>query len=116
MDVRQQTSQLQLAGKTFDNLFTTTVTEDKTSTPAHPLAEQCIVNSSSFVCDTSDPRTVLTVKSTSKKAVHITQFLSEPTKKRCQSRKKGFVIATSVNDENLVLKQEDEHPYSGNHG
>ena len=113
MDVRQQTSQLQLAGKTFDNLFTNTVTEDKTSTPAHPLAEQCIVNSPSFVYDPSDPRTVLTVKSTSKKAVHITQFLSERTKKRCQSRKKGFVIATSVNDENLVLKQEDEHPYSG---
>ena len=66
-----------------------------------------------FVYDPSDPRTVLTVKSTSKKAVHITQFLSERTKKRCQSRKKGFVIATSVNDENLVLKQEDEHPYSG---
>ena len=48
MDVRQQTSQLQLAGKTFDNLFTNTVTEDKTSTPAHPLAEQCIVNSPSL--------------------------------------------------------------------
>ena len=104
---------MQLAGKTFDNLFTKTVIEDKTSTPAHPLAEQCIVNSPSIICDPSDPRTVLTVKSTSKKAIHITQFLSERTKKRCQSRKKGFVIATSVNDENLVLKQEDEHPYSG---
>ena len=64
MDVRQQTSQLQLAGKTFDNLFTNTVTKDKTSTPAHPFAEQCIVNSPSFDCDPSDPRTVLTVKST----------------------------------------------------
>ena len=60
MDARQQTSQLQLAGKTFDNSYR--VSADKTSTPAHILAEQGIVNSPSFVCDPSDPRMVLTFK------------------------------------------------------
>ena len=59
-----------------------------------------------------DPRSLLTMKSTSKKAVHITQFLSEVTKRRRQSRRKDFVLRSS-GTETIVLKTEEDHPYLG---
>ena len=59
-----------------------------------------------------DPRTVLTIKATRQKAVHITQFLSESTKKRRQARKKQFVVNHNDGDQ-LVFRTEDDHPYSG---
>ncbi|KAH3843103.1 hypothetical protein DPMN_116610 [Dreissena polymorpha] len=58
-----------------------------------------------------DPRSLLTKKSTLKKAVHITQFLSEVTKCRRQSRRKDFVLC-SLGAETIVLKTED-YPYLG---
>ena len=60
-----------------------------------------------------DPRTLLTIKSSTKKAVHITSFLSEATKKRRQSRKKKFVVGQSQGDAQLVFTPDEEHPYSG---
>ena len=61
-----------------------------------------------------DPRHILTTKATSKKAVHITAFLSEKTKRRRLSRRKELVLSSSGNkDDTLVLKTDDEHPYAG---
>ena len=61
-----------------------------------------------------DPRTILTLKSQTNKAVHITQFLTEKCKRRRQSRRKEFVLKSgSANSETLVLKADEEHPYLG---
>ena len=61
-----------------------------------------------------DPRTILTLKSQTNKAVHITQFLTEKCKRRRQGRRKEFVLKSgSANSETLVLKADEEHPYLG---
>ena len=61
-----------------------------------------------------DPRTILTLKSPTNKAVHITQFLTEKCKHRRQSRRKEFVLKSgATNSETLVLKADKEHPYPG---
>lgn len=61
-----------------------------------------------------DPRTILTLKSQTNKAVHITQFLTEKCKRRRQSRRKEFVLKSgAANSETLVLKADEEHPYLG---
>lgn len=58
-----------------------------------------------------DPGSILTVKATSAKAVHIVQFLPERAKKRRQGRRREFVLANG--EEHLVLRPEETHPYSG---
>jgi len=45
-------------------------------------------------------------------ALHITQFLSEKSKRRRQNRRKENVLRSDA-EETLVLKTEDEHPYLG---
>ena len=61
-----------------------------------------------------DPRTILTLKSQSTKAVHITQFLTEQSKRRRQAKRREFIIKTSSKDtESLVFKADDDHPYLG---
>ena len=63
-----------------------------------------------------DPRTILTMKATSKKAVHITQFLTEKCKRRRQNRRKEFVIRSGQTDQQtMIFKTEEEHPYLGIH-
>ncbi|KAH3880584.1 hypothetical protein DPMN_004501 [Dreissena polymorpha] len=59
-----------------------------------------------------DPRSVLTMKAKSKKAVHIDQFLTEKSKRKRQNRRKEYVLR-SKKSETLVLKTDDEHPYLG---
>lgn len=59
-----------------------------------------------------DPRAILTVKSERRKALHITDFLTEDTKRRRQSRKKEVILSQSDGDR-VVLKTDDKHPYSG---
>ena len=113
-EIRSQATQLQAAGKTFDQLFTastqaTNISESVNSKQTEPRAP----TSEHLIFDVSDPRTVLTVKSNAKKATHITQFLSERTKKKRQSRRREFVLAQSGSEDNFVLKQQEEHPYSG---
>ena len=57
-----------------------------------------------------DPRSILTLKSQTNKAVHITQFLTEKGKRRRQNKRKEFVLKSgTVNSETLVLKSDDEH-------
>ena len=60
-----------------------------------------------------DPRTILTIRANSRKTVHITQFLTEITKKMLQSRKRDFVLSNAGPKGSLVIKTEDEHPYAG---
>jgi hypothetical protein len=52
----------------------------------------------------------LVVKSTGKKAIHVTQFLTEISRRRRQGRKSDTLC---VMDDTLVVRQEDEHPYNG---
>ena len=59
-----------------------------------------------------DPRTILTLKSSGQKVVHITQFLTESTKKHLRGRSQGIVLSTG-RDNNVVIRTEDEHPYQG---
>lgn len=61
-----------------------------------------------------DPRTILTMKALSRKAIHITQFLTEKTKRRRQSRRQEFILRSGQTDqETIVLKTDDDHPYLG---
>jgi hypothetical protein len=58
-----------------------------------------------------DPRSILTVKATTTKAVHILQFLPERAKQRRQGRRREFILANG--EEQIVLRPEETHPYSG---
>jgi hypothetical protein len=104
-DVRRhgQAATLTQAGKTFDQLYTHTSPSSASGGAT-----------SSQAATTFDPRSTLTVKASRAKALHITQFLSEKTKKRRQGRRKELVLATSSDTgDRLVVKAEDDHPYSG---
>jgi hypothetical protein len=69
---------------------------------------------SAFVSHFMDPRTILTMRSKNQKAVHITTFLTEKSKRRRQNKRKEFILRTGTGDpETLVLKTEEEHPYLG---
>ena len=111
-DIRQQADALDSAGKTFDNLMATM------QTAAAPDARPSVVGvleplgSSPAIVGAQDPRTILTVRSAKGKVNHITAFLSEKTKRRIRSRRKGLVLSTNGED-TVVLKTEDYHPYSG---
>lgn len=63
--------------------------------------------------DKFDPRCMLTVKSRSTKAVHITQFLHEGAKRRRQNNGRNCVIVdTSENGDQLIFRSDDQHPYA----
>ncbi|KAH3691472.1 hypothetical protein DPMN_193001 [Dreissena polymorpha] len=86
---------LQAAGKAFDNLLSASA--DKISTHGDMFM---------------DPRTILTIKSVNKKATHITQFLTEKTKRRRQNKRRGYVLSGSgKREETIVLKTSEDHPY-----
>ena len=52
-----------------------------------------------------DPRTILTLISKSAKAVHITEFLTEQSKRQRQTKRREFIIKTGAKDsESLVFK------------
>ena len=88
------------AGKTFDHLLS----DPTAPSPKHATS----------VFGQMDPRAILTIKSQTQKAIHITQFLTEKSKRRRQGRRKEFVLKYgSANAETLVLKADEEHPYLG---
>ena len=96
--VEDNTEILDGAGKTFDILF---------SDLLPPSGKE-----KSELFGQMDPRAILTLKSQTNKAVHITQFLTEKSKRWRQNKCKEFVLkAGTVNSETLVLKTDDEHPY-----
>lgn len=100
----QNDNQLEGAGKTLDSLGISPPTSN----------DKCINKSKSSWSDCAfDPRTMLTIKASSAKAVHITQFLSEATKKKRLARKRQFVVSQKGGDSQLVIATDDDHPYSG---
>ena len=96
--------QLEGAGKSLDSLlneFQAPPAEAFTSSPPTEWGH-------------IDPRTILTMKAQSSKAVHITSYITEQCKRRRQNRRKEFVIKTGSKDtETLVLRSDDEHQYLG---
>ncbi|MCK5872999.1 MAG: hypothetical protein KAG26_09245, partial [Methylococcales bacterium] len=103
-DLRKQAGQLQDAGKTFDSLLAGSGDNSTVKSPPTLTIMSCF-----------DPRLTLTMKAHKKKAVHITDFLHETTKKRKQAKRKQFVLAKGMqdSDQQLVFQTEDDHPYSG---
>ena len=90
------------AGKLLDELLST-------QTPSQLHTKNHHVDGiSTFM----DPRSILTMKAQTKKAVHITQFLSEKSKRRKQNKRKEYVLKSSES-ETIVFKTDDEHPYLG---
>lgn len=86
--IEQQYSLLMAAGEAFDN---------------NPLTD-------SVTNHVLDPRVGLCVKSTSKKAFHIPQFLSEKAKQRSKT-KQDLVLSRS--QDSLTFRAEQSHPYAG---
>ena len=61
-----------------------------------------------------DPRTLLSLKATKTKALHITDFLPESVRKRRMSRQREMVLSTNGStDDVLVLRTDHSHPYAG---
>ena len=90
------------AGKTFDCLLNNPSENVHTNTPTYM--------SGPFM----DPRTILTMKAQNRKVTHITQFLTEKTKRRRQNRKREYVLRSGTdNDETIVLRTAEDHPYLG---
>ena len=120
-DIRQQATQLGETGRQFDHLFHTfTDTSVPTSNNEvilnQPISSTISKNVTKFnrVVPAADPRAVLTIKACSQKAIHITQFLSEKTKKRLQYRRKNLILSELESGESqLTVKADDMHPYSG---
>ena len=113
-DFLKQGSQLQSSGKMFDS-YLSNLTQKPENEKIIPIANSL---SQGDLCakpsDLFDPRTILTVKASSQKAKHITNFLPESVKRRLKSKsKKEWFLAKSGEGENLVIKQDCEHPYSG---
>jgi hypothetical protein len=89
------------AGKTLDLLL------------GDEISPSTLENSRSFNAH-MDPRAILTMKATSRKATHITQFLTEKCKRRRQNRRKEFVLRSGqTHQETLIIKTDEEHPYLG---
>ena len=113
-DVRRQASQLETTGKTLDALLNSA--GDSHSLPVIPNVTKfrsTEMAASGNALDPNDPRLILTVKSNDKKTVHVTQFLTETSRRRRQGRKNDLVLCKLDGDDTLVMRQEDEHPYHG---
>ena len=111
-DIRQQAAQIESSGKAFEAFMNNLVTSNEVSKASEGPIKQ---HQSQFnsLGNQMDPRTILTIRASSRKTVHITQFLTEKTKKRLQSRKRDFVLSNTGPTGSLVIKTEDEHPYAG---
>ena len=101
-DINQQTNSLNIAGEQFDSIF-------KDIVPSDDLHSRSTVS-----YHIADPRTTLTVKAQGRKAVHITDFLSEQARKKLRNRRKDLVLTRqSEADDTLIVRTDDRHPYSG---
>lgn len=127
--VRRQAAQLEDAGKHLNTLLSNTPTVNAADTVVtHGMNTQSSAPSTASISHNMnenkyhniygqlDPRSILTAKATTKKAVHITQFLSERSKKKRQNRRKEIVLSqghgANSESDRLVLKTEEEHPYA----
>ena len=106
-NLRQQAENISASGELLDNLLKDVTSPEKTSQNSRPTSET--TSYSGF-----DPRVNLTVKSKNNKAVHITQFLSERSRKRRISKQKELVLSSATDSDQLSLvKLDDDHPYAG---
>lgn len=63
--------------------------------------------------DAYDPRAMLSIKSTKKKVLHITQFLSEQCKVRIKNKNQDLVLSRTGDAGEVLVRSDDRHPYSG---
>lgn len=105
-DIRQQAEALALRGECLDDLLGHLPSSKKAVASTPQLAVPGL--SATF-----DPRILLTVKAATTKAVHITQFLPERTRKRRAARRKQLLVSTEENAQTLVIQEDTEHPYAG---
>ena len=103
-DIQDQQNALADAGKNLDMLMGQIKMNG---------AQSQVPVSSTATLAAADPRTILTMKSNSCKAVHITQFLPEQTKTRLRDRKKKYVLGSGEGGDNVVILKDNKHPYSG---
>ena len=54
--------------------------------------------------DPNEPRLILTVKSIDRKTVHVTQFLTETSRRRPQGRNSDLVLCKLDGDDTLVVR------------
>ena len=119
-DIRQQKQDLIMSGKEFDLQFSSlppvAPSPHNTAIIAHPSPSGPSPLPMVHHSDSIDPRTVLTTKACTKKAVHITSFLSESAKKRLRNKKKDNIVLARDEGQGidrLVLQHDDSHPYAG---
>ena len=117
-DLRQQATNIQASGELFDLLSLNQNQNKAQATTMEGLSRPAEVSSFEAASKGSffDPRINLTVKATTNKAVHITQFLSERSKKRRLSRRKELVMSGSGSEDSekvTLVRLDDSHPYAG---
>jgi hypothetical protein len=101
-DIRNQVTELASAGKGLDELL-----NQGKSTPMPPVSAAAVSHTG------FDPRSILTLKSAIK-TIHITQFISEKTRKRRISRRREVIVpSVDHNGDRVVVQREDTQPYSG---
>lgn len=107
-DIRRQAEALAVRGETLDQLL------GCGSVPSSKAFSTTFQPDTSAHTATFDPRNMLTVKaSVPNKAIHITQFLPERTRKRRAARRKQLVVGTEEGAQTLVIQEDTEHPYAG---
>ena len=129
-DIRRQASHLESSGNNLVILLGNVPTS-KSETPVNdpitdfadfdmapnlPYAQPRNVNADLTArcqqLSVNDPRTLLPVRASTNRAVHITNFLSGKSKKRRQNRRRKVVLAQGP-DDRIALKTDEDHPYSG---
>ena len=82
-----------------------------TAPPGGPPAQKTgYVQPTQTNISNDDPRAILIMRATTNRAVHITNFLSEETKKRLRNKRQQYLVQTG---DALTMKVRDEHPYAG---
>ena len=104
--VRRQAERLRQAGERLDNL-----SGDEERVESRPLEPyrtgRRAVRTARMAGPSSDPRMLLTVKSTGRKAVQITAFLQEEVKNRLQRRRRDRMTLTEGADGTLSIRTGD---------
>ena len=108
-DIRQQAEALGEAGKAFDVLLNSHITVPASQALA-AVRPQFSGVSAPPALNFNDPRTILTLRAGSK-ATHITNFLTEQTKKRLQGRHCKCIVLQANGEESVVLQTDRTHPY-----
>ena len=114
-DIRAQASALESAGETLDNLFGAGASAkyplNDSSRPPQNTGPAPARSPHSVA---HDPRSLLVVKSHTRKAVHITDFLTERAGTQRRQKRRDHVVARAADgDGQLVIEKDNAHPYHG---